>query len=59
MSIAYTNINGGMPMIGADYELIYEFDGGAVYWISWYAGDKVEGKMITVYEKDIEGEDDS
>jgi hypothetical protein len=44
-------------MIGADYELIYEFDGGAVYWISWYAGDKVEGKMVTVYENDIEGED--
>jgi hypothetical protein len=41
-------------MIGADMQLIYEFDGGAVYWISWYAGDKTEGKLITLYEKDLE-----
>jgi hypothetical protein len=45
-------------MIGVDYELIYEFEGGAVYWLSWYVGDKVEGKMVTLFEKDIEGEDD-
>jgi hypothetical protein len=49
---------GGVPMIGADMQLIYEFDGGAVYWISWYAGDKTEGKMITLYEKDLEDIED-
>ena len=46
-------------MIGADMQLIYEFDGGAVYWLSWYAGDKVEGKLLTVYDSEIEGDDDS
>lgn len=43
-------------MFGADWQLIYEFEGGAVYWLSWYAGDKVEGKMITVYDEDIVAE---
>jgi hypothetical protein len=44
-------------MIGADWQLIYEFDGGAVYWVSWYVGNKVEGKMVTMYESDLEEED--
>jgi hypothetical protein len=39
-------------------ELIYEFEGGAVYWLSWYAGYKFEGKMITVYDEDIVAEEE-
>ena len=37
-------------MFGVDWELIYEFEGGAVYWISWIANGKPGGKMVTLYD---------
>jgi hypothetical protein len=46
-----------MPTINVDYELIYEFDGGAVYWVSWGIGEKKSGKMVTIYESDIKDDD--
>jgi hypothetical protein len=45
-------------MIGADWQLIYEFDGGAVYWISWTANGETSGKMVTLYDNDLEEEND-
>jgi hypothetical protein len=45
-------------MFGADWELIYEFEGGAVYWVSWYAGNEIGGKMVTIYDEDLEGDEE-
>jgi hypothetical protein len=45
-------------MIGVDYELIYEFEGGAVYRISWFAGGERSSKMITLYEEDMKDLDE-
>jgi hypothetical protein len=42
-------------MIDVDYELIYEFEGGAVYRITWTVGNEKGSRMMTVYEG--EGED--
>jgi hypothetical protein len=45
-------------MIGAEWQLIYEFEGGAVYWISWQVNGEISGKMVTLYDDDIEEEND-
>ncbi|MEW5567366.1 hypothetical protein [Rossellomorea marisflavi] len=45
-------------MFGVDWELIHEFEGGVVYWISWTANGEIGGKMVTLYDEDVEGEDD-
>lgn len=37
-------------MIDVDYELITEFEGGAVYRITWTVGNEKGSRMMTVYE---------
>jgi hypothetical protein len=41
-------------MIDVDYELITEFEGGAVYRITWTVGNEKGSRMVTVSEEDDE-----
>jgi hypothetical protein len=43
-------------MMDANWELIYEFEGGAVYRITWKIGNETGSRMMTVYEEDVDEE---